>query len=118
METDFEKACNPACRIIDKFGDKWSLLILLKIRDNEVMRFNELFKCIPAISQKMLSTSLRSLENLNLVTRKIYPEIPPKVEYRLTDLGKDLIPHIDTLINWINKNAVGFMVKTENEAEV
>lgn len=101
---NFEEICCPACRIIDKFGDKWSLLILIKLDTNGVMRFNELLKSIPNISQRMLTISLRSLEALNLVSREIFPEIPPRVEYTLTDLGRELIPYIQNLIDWIKKN--------------
>lgn len=107
MERDFENMCCPACRIIDKFGDKWSLLILIKLEENHVMRFNEMFRSIPAISQKMLTTSLRSLEELNLIERKMYPEIPPRVEYKLTELGHGLVPHINNLILWIQNNLTG-----------
>jgi DNA-binding HxlR family transcriptional regulator len=99
-----EDLCNPACRVIDKFGDKWSLLILIKLERNGVMRFNELLKSIPNISQRMLTITLRSLEALGLVSREIFPEIPPKVEYRLTDLGRELMPYINQLIDWIKMN--------------
>lgn len=103
-ENNFEEACCPACRVFDKFGDKWSLLILLKLDQTGIMRFNELMKSIPNISQRMLTMSLRSLEELRLVSRTIYPEIPPRVEYRLTDLGKGLLPHIHNMVNWIKEN--------------
>lgn len=102
----FEELCCPACRIIDKFGDKWSLLIIIKLSENKVMRFNELMKSIPNISQRMLTISLRSLETLGLVSRKIYPEIPPKVEYTLTPLGEGVVPHIQNLINWVKENSL------------
>lgn len=90
----------PVRNVLDRFGDKWSVLILLILNDNEVLRFNELNKIIGDISQKMLTVSLRTLEADGLVSRKIYPQIPPKVEYKLTDLGKTLLPHIDALTKW------------------
>lgn len=70
-----------ASPILEWLGDKWALVVLLKLHENEVIRFNELYKTIPSISEKMLSTVLRSLVTDGLVNRKIYPTVPPKVEY-------------------------------------
>ena len=90
----------PIRNILSRFGDKWSILALLNLNENGIMRFNELHRSIPDISQKMLTTTLRTLEADNLVSRTIYPEIPPRVEYQLTETGKSLIPHIQSLVNW------------------
>lgn len=90
----------PIRDILSKIGDKWSVLILLALEQNEVVRFGELSRSIPDVSQKMLTVTLRSLENMGLITRKIYPEVPPRVEYRLTNLGKSLLPYINSLVNW------------------
>lgn len=90
----------PIRDILDHFGDKWSVLTLLELHRNEVLRFNHLQKSIPDISQKMLTVTLRSLEKIKLINRTIYPEVPPRVEYRLTDVGVSLIPHILGLIDW------------------
>lgn len=90
----------PIRDLLGQIGDKWSVLTLLELHKNEVMRFNELSKAIPDVSQKMLTVTLRALEGHSLVTRKIYPEVPPRVEYRLTDVGKTLMPHIKALIAW------------------
>lgn len=90
----------PIRDLLGQIGDKWSVLTLLELHKNEVMRFSELSKAIPDVSQKMLTVTLRALEGHNLVTRKIYPEVPPRVEYRLTDVGKTLMPHIEALIAW------------------
>lgn len=68
------------------------------------MRFNELQKTIPDISQKMLTVTLRTLEEDGLVKRKIYAQIPPKVEYSLTDRAMSLLPHINSLISWAQEN--------------
>ena len=76
------------------------MLVLLVLIDEEVLRFNELHKLIGTISQKMLSVTLKHLEADGLVSRKIYPEVPPKVEYRLTERGLSLIPHIQNLVEW------------------
>lgn len=90
--------------ILDRIGEKWSILILLILKDNEVMRFSEIDKMIGDISQKMLSQTLKSLEYDGLIQKKIYPIVPPKVEYRLTELGEDLYPYISNLSDWAHKN--------------
>ena len=87
----------PARNVLDRFGDKWSTLVILVLNEEEKLRFNEIHKVIGDISQKMLTVTLRSLEADGLVSRKVYPEIPPRVEYKLTDLGKSLVPHISSL---------------------
>lgn len=94
----------PIRDLLGQIGDKWSVLILLELHKTEIMRFNELSKAIPDVSQKMLTVTLRALESHRLVTRKIYPEVPPRVEYRLTDTGKSLMPHIEALIGWALEN--------------
>jgi DNA-binding HxlR family transcriptional regulator len=78
--------------------------VLLKLRENGIMRFNELYKLIPSISEKMLSTALRSLETDGLVHRKVYPEVPPRVEYYVSDFGMTLIPHLENIIQWGQEN--------------
>jgi DNA-binding HxlR family transcriptional regulator len=95
-----EKNFCPIRDILDRFGDKWSILMLWTLHENGVMRFGELGRKIPDISQKMQTATLRILEADGLVERKIYPEIPPRVEYSLTATGKTLIPHIQGLIDW------------------
>ena len=102
---DFSKIENcPVRNIISKLGDKWSLLILLTLQANGTMRFNEIHKTIGEISQRMLTVTLRNLEIDGLILRKVYPEIPPKVEYNLSKIGIDLMPHIDNLIKWAFEN--------------
>lgn len=105
MKNNFETTVCPACGIIDRFGDKWSLRILVLLHSNGTMRFNEIFKNTPNISQRMLSVALKSLEADKLINRKAYPEIPPKVEYELTTLGKSLIPPLEGVIRWAIANA-------------
>ncbi|MCB0633696.1 MAG: helix-turn-helix domain-containing protein [Saprospiraceae bacterium] len=94
----------PIRNILDRIGDKWSMLVLLLLSEAEVLRFNEVYKCIETISQKMLSTTLKTLEADGLVQRKVYPEVPPRVEYRLSPLGESLIPHIQSLVDWAGSN--------------
>jgi DNA-binding HxlR family transcriptional regulator len=90
----------PIRNVLDRFGDKWSILVLMELEKNTVMRFNELNRMVPDISQKMLTVTLRTLETDGLVTRKVYPEVPPHVEYQLTEVGYSLIPHIFSLVDW------------------
>lgn len=96
----------PIRQVISRFGDKWSLLVLYALdkSDRGVMRFNELHTHMSDCSQKMLSKTLKELHVSHLVDRKVYPEVPPRVEYRLTDVGKSLIPAIDPLIGWAKEH--------------
>ena len=94
----------PVRNVLDRFGDKWSILIISILGEAEVMRFKDLNHTISDISQKMLTVTLRTLEADGLVARKVYPEIPPRVEYRLTALGKSLLPHIQRLTSWALEN--------------
>jgi len=107
-EIKLEKFSNlekcPVRNVIDRIGDKWSLLVLLVLEEAEVLRFNELHKLIESISQKMLAVTLKTLEADGLVKRTVYPQIPPKVEYNLTKRGKSLLPHIHGLVDWASKN--------------
>lgn len=95
--------CPVRC-IISRIGDKWSVLIISLLGEAEIMRFNEISKALGDISQKMLTTTLRSLEYDGLVSRHVYPEIPPRVEYQLTELGKDLLPYLINLSRWAAVN--------------
>lgn len=92
----------PIRQVISRFGDKWSLLVLYSLEQSEtgVMRFNELHAHMSDCSQKMLSKTLKDLQESHLVARKVYPQVPPRVEYWLTDTGKSLIPAINQLIGW------------------
>lgn len=103
FRTDENCKC-PVRDILDHFGDKWSLLVIILLGEHETLRFNQLTNLIGDISQKMLTVTLRALEADGLVNRKIYAEIPPKVEYSLTLIGKELLPHINNLTNWAYKN--------------
>lgn len=78
----------PIRNVIARFSGKWSILVLCVLSENEVTRFNEVGKAIPDISPKVLTDTLKNLESAGLVSRKLYAEIPPKVEYSLTELGK------------------------------
>ena len=79
---------------------RWKPIILFHLFDGKVQRYSDLEKLIPGISQKMLAQQLRQLEAAGIVTRKLYPQVPPKVEYRLTDWGAALCPALDALLKW------------------
>ena len=90
-------------QILDRIADKWSLLVVALLQ-RQTMRFNELRREIDGISQRMLSVTLRHLERDGLIERTVYPEVPPKVEYRLTDLGCSLLDTIQPLVDWTEKH--------------
>ena len=101
------KATTSAKEVVDRIGDKWSLLVLLVLEEGGIMRFNELGSTIGTISQKMLTVTLRTLEADDLIKRKVYAQIPPKVEYELTSRGKSLLPHLHKLVSWADENMNG-----------
>lgn len=90
----------PVRNILDRFGDKWSVLVIIILGREGTMRFNELNKTIGDISQKMLTVTLRTLEADGLVSREVFPEVPPRVEYTLTPMGESLLPLIEDLSDW------------------
>lgn len=94
----------PIRNVLSRIGDKWSMLVIFTLENNCCLRFKELQRCIPDISQKMLTATLKTLEADGLVLRKAFPEVPPRVEYSLTDKGKSLLPHIDGLLSWAMDN--------------
>ena len=90
----------PIRDVLSRLGDKWSLLVLITLNANGTMRFSDIHKTIDDISQRMLTVTLRTLEADGLVERTVYAEVPPRVEYCLTDTGLSLIPHIESLVGW------------------
>ena len=105
--TETRDALFPNCpirNVLSRIGDKWSMLVIFTLENNCCLRFKELQRCIPDISQKMLTATLKTLEADGLVLRKAFPEVPPRVEYSLTDKGKSLLPHIDGLLSWAMDN--------------
>lgn len=106
--TTIRDAFDPECpirNVLSRISDKWTLLVLyiLSLTDDTV-RFGELRRQIPDISQKMLTVTLRTLEEDGFVSRQYYSEIPPRVEYSLTERAKSLFPHIRSLIIWAKEN--------------
>jgi len=106
----------PVRNVIARFGNKWALLVILILSENKVLRFSELKKMIPDVSSRMLSSTLRTLEADGLVSRKVYPEVPPKVEYSLTETGLSLVPFIVQLTEWAQKHMKSIKHREEFEA--
>lgn len=86
-------------QILDRVGDKWSLLVMRELSEQR-MRFTEVLRSIDGISQRMLTRTLRELERDGLVTREVFAEVPPRVEYEVTPLGLTLLPHVIALADW------------------
>lgn len=105
------EAC-PIRNVISRFSGKWSMLILCVLAENAVTRFNEIGKAIPDISPKVLTETLKSLEADGLISRMVFAEIPPRVEYSLTDKGRSLMPHLEGLIEWALAN---FSIPCQNK---
>lgn len=110
-----KESCNsiieicPIRNVVARFGDKWSLLVLLVIDGRGTVRFNELCRLIPDISTRVLSGTLKTLEADGLIDRKVYAQVPPKVEYKMTERGKSLIPLINQLTQWALANMESVM---------
>lgn len=94
----------PVRNVIARFGNKWALLTVLIIGEHGVVRFNEISRLIPDVSSRVLSSTLRTLEADGFIDRKVYAVVPPKVEYRLTEVGKSLLPLIQQLTEWAQTN--------------
>jgi DNA-binding HxlR family transcriptional regulator len=90
----------PIRNVLCRFADKWSLLILCNLQVHDKLRYTEIRNAVPDISQKMLTITLKQLEKDHLLKRKAYAEIPPRVEYSLTELGLSLMPIIGQMIEW------------------
>ena len=107
VRTKIQNELYPDCpirNILARISDKWSILVLFTLNQSALMRFNTLQKNIPDISQKMLTVTLRTLEEDGFVKRKVYAEVPPRVEYSLTERAISLLTHINDLITWAKNN--------------
>ena len=118
--TTIEDAVFPDCpirNILARICDKWSLLVIYTLdkAGKETVRFKELQREIPDISHKMLTVTLRTLEDDGYVTRTVYPEVPPRVEYALTGRARSLLPHINALIEWALEN-IDAIIKDRRKA--
>lgn len=98
-----KESCTPVREILSRVGDKWSILVIMLLSERP-WRFNELKRAIEGMSQRMLTLTLRGLERDGLVTRTVYPTVPPSVEYALTPLGQSLRGPIVALGTWAQAN--------------
>ena len=94
----------PIRNVLSRVGDKWSLLVLYSLQHRESVRFKELQRQIPEISQKSLTQTLRTLEVDGFVTREVFPEVPPRVEYSLTPRALSFLPLVENMIKWATEN--------------
>ena len=94
----------PIRNVLSRVGDKWSLLVLYSLQHREPVRFKQLQRQIPDISQKSLTQTLRTLEVDGFVTREVFPEVPPRVEYSLTPLALSFLPFVENMIKWATEN--------------
>lgn len=108
----------PVRDVLSRLGDKWSMLVLITLKANGTMRFNDIHKTIADVSQRMLTVTLRTLEADGLVKRTIYAEVPPRVEYELTARGLSLIPHIEGLVSWALEQMPGIMESRSQMASI
>lgn len=120
--TDTDAVLYPGCpirNILSRFCDKWSLLVLhmLHCSGEAPLRFKELQRRIPDISQKMLTVTLRTLEEDGYVKRTVYAEVPPRVEYRLTERAESLYPCLSALCDWAVENFEAIMRERGKAAE-
>ena len=109
----------PIRNVIARFGNKWALLVIYILNENGSIRFNQLARQIPDISTKVLSNTLHILEADGLVKRTIFPKVPIRVEYELTETGRNLVPIIISLTEWAQNNMKSIMAhrkKFENSA--
>src|ERR1700723_3192432 len=95
--------CRAVSDVLARIGDKWSVLVVSRL-GNGPLRFNELRRAIGGISQRMLTLTLRGLERDGLITRTVFPTIPPRVDYALTPLGRDLLDPVSALSSWAIRN--------------
>ncbi len=102
------------CGAVSPDCDKWSMLVLYTLSHHDRLRFCELLRAIPDISQKMLTVTLRTLEQDGLLHRQVYAEVPPRVEYALTGRGRSLLPHLDGLIMWAQQNMEAIISERQN----
>ena len=113
---EIRNALYPNCpirNVLSRVGDKWSMLILFTLENHPTIRFKELQHNIPDISQKMLTATLKALEADGLINREVFPEVPPRVEYALTEKGKSLLPLIDNLLTWASNNMEDIIASRE-----
>lgn len=99
----------PIRNVLSRISCKWPMLVLFTLSQRGTLRFNTLRRAMPDISQKMLTATLRTLEEDGLVVRQVYAEVPPRVEYGLTERARSLLPILDELVDWAHSNLAAIM---------
>lgn len=106
----------PIRNVLSHICGKWSLLVIYVMHQGDSIRFNALHRAIPDISQKVLTSTLRSLEADGFITRQVYAEVPPRVEYSLTDRARSFIPLVESMIAWAQNNMAGILKDRNRKA--
>ncbi len=106
----------PIRNVLARISSKWPMLVLFTLDRSGTLRFNALRRAMPDISQKMLTTTLRTLEEDGLVSRRVYAEVPPRVEYELTARARSLLPILSELIDWAHSNMAAIMRDRQTHA--
>lgn len=104
-----------AAPMLEWIGNKWALVVLMKVSESGPIRFNELYRNIPSVSEKVLSQVLRQLTADGIIRRELFPDVPPRTEYSLTALGQTLLPHVEALISWGRDNFDTIMSNRQNQ---
>ena len=104
----FDQSC-PARTVLDRIGDRWSVMVLLVLAELKRLRFTQLKSHIEGVTPKVLTRTLRAMERDGLINRYIYAEVPPRVEYDLTQLGTSLLQAVSTIANWSEDNVAEIM---------
>lgn len=106
----------PIRNVLARISCKWPMLVLFTLNQRGTLRFNTLRRALPDISQKMLTATLRTLEEDGLVVRQVYAEVPPRVEYGLTERARSLLPILDELVDWAHSNMAAIMRDRQRHA--
>jgi DNA-binding HxlR family transcriptional regulator len=107
----------PVRNVLSRMMDKWTLLVLYTLEGLGTLRFNDLMRAIPDVSQKSLTVTLKSMEADGLVSRKVIPAVPVKVEYTLTERALSVMPLLDRLLSWSLENFSGIMADRQKHAK-
>ena len=107
----------PVRNVLSRMMDKWTLLVLYTLEGQGTLRFNDLMRAIPDVSQKSLTVTLKSMEADGLVSRKVIPAVPVKVEYTLTERALSVMPLLDRLLSWSIENFSGIMDDRQKHAK-
>lgn len=117
MSSSLKENVFPKCpirNVLARICDKWSLLIIYSLQDCESARFSVLRRKIPDVSQKMLTSTLKTLEADGYVSRRVYAEVPPRVEYSLTARSRSLLPIVESLVGWAESNMAAIIRDRES----